>query len=222
MKQTVFITGSSRGIGKAVGEKYEREGFLTLGPPRTELDLSSIESVQEFTRRHQHLEIDVLINNAGINEISTISNISLDIWQKIQRVNVESALLLIQFFSRNMIKNNWGRIVNLSSCYSHVSRPGRGAYASSKAALDAITRTACLEFAENNILVNSVSPGFVLTELTRKNNSSEQIEKIRQSIPLGRLASPDEVANLVYFLGSNQNSYITGQTIILDGGFLCQ
>ena len=121
-----------------------------------------------------------------------------------------------------MVQQGWGRIVNLSSCYSLVSRIGRAAYSSTKSGLNALTRTAALEYAEYNILVNAVGPGFVETDLTHQNNTPEQIQAICQQIPVKRLGRPEEVAELVFYLGTDQNSYITGQLIIIDGGFLAQ
>ena len=118
-----------------------------------------------------------------------------------------------------MQKNKWGRIVNISSAYSFLAREGRSAYSSSKAGLDALTRSLAVEYSSDNILVNSVAPGFVDTELTRKNNSKSEIEKICSSIPMRRLASSDEIAKIVFFLSSEENTYITGQTIVADGGF---
>lgn len=121
-----------------------------------------------------------------------------------------------------MRQQGWGRIVNLSSCYATVTRPGRASYGAAKAGLNSLTRTACLEFAPGNVLVNAVCPGFVSTEMTHRNNSPRQIETMCGAIPLGRLASPEEIAAFVYFLGSEANTYITGQTLVIDGGFLCQ
>jgi 3-oxoacyl-[acyl-carrier protein] reductase len=103
-----------------------------------------------------------------------------------------------------------------------ISRIGRGGYSATKAGLSSLTRTAALEFAEYNILVNAVAPGFVETDLTRKNNSREKIEALRQQIPLQRLATPKEIAEFAYYLGSEHNTYITGQTIFVDGGFMSQ
>jgi 3-oxoacyl-[acyl-carrier protein] reductase len=118
-----------------------------------------------------------------------------------------------------MVQNKWGRIVNISSIYSIISRKGRAAYSASKAGLNGFTRTAALEYAGEGILVNSVCPGFVDTDLTRQNNTREQLAELTNHVPLRKLGSPDEIANFVYFLGSEQNQFITGQTIPIDGGF---
>jgi 3-oxoacyl-[acyl-carrier protein] reductase len=121
-----------------------------------------------------------------------------------------------------MAERGFGRIVNLSSVYALVSRPKRSMYTTTKAALNGLTRASAVELAYGNVLVNAVCPGFVDTDLTRQNNSPEDIARLCGTVPLGRLASPDEIATLVYFLGSRENSYVTGQTIVIDGGFTCQ
>ena len=120
-----------------------------------------------------------------------------------------------------MIKKRYGRIVNISSVWSAVAKPGRVAYAASKSGLDAVTRTTAVEFAKYNVLVNSIAPGFVNTELTKKNNSQTQLEQIKQQIPLGRLAETSEIAEFAAFLASERNTFITGQTILMDGGYTC-
>jgi 3-oxoacyl-[acyl-carrier protein] reductase len=112
--------------------------------------------------------------------------------------------------------------VNLGSVWSIVSKPGRLSYSSAKHAIDGLTNTLALELAEHAILVNTVCPGFVDTEMTRQNNSSEEIEALCKQVPLGRIASPNEIAELVYFLGSEQNTYITGQKLVIDGGYTIQ
>jgi 3-oxoacyl-[acyl-carrier protein] reductase len=139
-----------------------------------------------------------------------------------QTINLTAPFLLTKFVLRQMIAQKWGRIVNISSAYSVISRIGRGGYGVTKAGISSLTRTAALEYAAYNILVNAVAPGFVETDLTRKNNSPEQIDILRQQIPLKRLATPQEIAEFVFRLGSEQNTYITGQTIFIDGGFMSQ
>ena len=121
-----------------------------------------------------------------------------------------------------MAARGWGRIISVSSCYSFLARAGRVAYSASKGALNQVTRTAALEFGGRNVLVNAVAPGFVETEMTRRNNDAGQIAQLASQTALGRLARPEEVAELVAFLASDQNSYITGQLVVIDGGFSCQ
>ena len=214
----VLITGGSRGIGKAIAKCYSKAGHCVLTPSRNELDLNSIESILNYGKAGNY-EVDVLINNAGENIINSISDISINNWQQTLTVNLTAPFLLIQKISPYMVQNKWGRIVNISSIYSIISRKGRAAYSASKAGLNGFTRTAALEYAEEGILVNSVCPGFVDTDLTRQNNTQEQLAELTNHVPLRKLGSPDEIANFVYFLGSEQNQFITGQTIPIDGGF---
>jgi 3-oxoacyl-[acyl-carrier protein] reductase len=218
----VLITGGSRGIGKAIADTYRSAGYEVHTPTRAEMDLSKEVSVQDFISNHKNTGYDILINNAAENIISNLTDLTLDDWKRMQAVNLSVPFLLTQHVAKHMIAKNWGRIVNISSTYSVISRIGRGGYGVTKAGIGSLTRTAALELAGSNILVNAVAPGFVETDLTRKNNSEEQIEALRQQVPLGRLAIPREIANLVYFLGSEQNTYITGQTIFIDGGFMAQ
>ena len=137
------------------------------------------------------------------------------------RVNLISPLRLTRGLLPGMIKNKYGRIVNVSSIWSLVAKPGRGAYAASKGGLNALTRTLAVEVAKHNILVNAVLPGFVDTELTRKNNPPPQLAELRANIPLGRLAGVEEIAELIAWLCSEKNSYLTGQNIVIDGGYTC-
>ena len=220
--RTVLITGASRGIGRAIAAQYCNSGYRVLVPSRSELDLGSRESIAGFLADPQNRAVDVLVNNAADNPIAPIESLPLDTFERCLGVNLSAPLQLMQAVVPHMHAQGWGRIVNLSSCYSTVSRQGRAAYGAAKAGLNSLTRTACLEFATGRILVNAVCPGFVSTELTYRNNSREQIEALCSGIPLGRLASPEEIASFVYFLGSESNTYITGQTMVIDGGFLCQ
>jgi 3-oxoacyl-[acyl-carrier protein] reductase len=219
--KTAFITGGSRGIGKAIVNRFRAAGLEVIAPSRKELDLSALDSIESHLARNG-LKADVLINNAGENLIFTLDKLGLADWQRMQMINLTAPLLLIKHFAPIMARKGWGRIVNISSIYSLISRPGRGAYASSKAGLNGLTRTAALEYAESGVLVNAVCPGFVETDLTRQNNTPAQIEVLRQQVPLKRLGAPEDIASLVFYLGSDQNTFITGQTVVADGGFMAQ
>ncbi len=221
-KKLALITGASRGIGLAIAELFRKNGLEVLAPTRGELDLSSEESVKEFLRKNSHLEIDVLVNNAGINIIENIPQISDENLKAALQINLISPTILIRELSPKMIARGYGKIVNISSIWSQVSKPGRAVYSSTKSAINGLTRAAAVELAPHNILVNAVAPGFVDTDLTRKNNTPEQLKVIESNIPARRLAQKSEIAELVYFLASEKNTYITGQTIFIDGGFSCQ
>lgn len=215
----VLVTGGNRGIGMAIAERYQSAGYDVVIPTRAEMDLSSINSIQSYFN-NKIRGIDILVNNAGENKILPICELSIDDWQRILTVNLTAPFVLIQCVVSHMKKNKWGRIVNISSCYSLVSRKQRAAYSASKAGLNSLTRTAAIEFAAYGILVNAICPGFVETDMTSQNNTPEQISELCSKIPLNRLGTPDEVADFVFYLGSEQNSYITGQALIVDGGFM--
>lgn len=217
-----FVTGGSRGIGKAVVDELQKVGIEVTAPTRAELDLSDLKSVEAFTVANMEFVPDLVVLNAGENSPSVISEITMNAWQKTIDVNLSSNFLLIRDFGSKMMKRGSGRIVVVSSCYSFRSRVGRAAYSASKAGLNALVQSAALEFAANNVLVNAVCPGFVLTDLTKKNNDATGIKLLETQIPLGKLADPIEVAKLVLFLGLESNTYITGQTVVIDGGFTCQ
>jgi 3-oxoacyl-[acyl-carrier protein] reductase len=120
-----------------------------------------------------------------------------------------------------MINKKHGRIVNIGSIWGIITKPGRVTYTLTKSGMGGLTRSMAVELASSNVLVNCVAPGYVNTELTRKNNPLKELEKIKKSIPLQRLAEPNEIAELVCYLCSDKNTYITGQTIAIDGGYLC-
>jgi len=219
--RTVFLTGGARGIGAAIREELVTAGYTVISPSREELDLASKDSVEAYVRDHSDIAVDVLINNAGMNVPEKISEISWDNWNKTLQTNLSSAVRLIQFLAPGMSARGYGRILNTSSILGLVTKEGRAAYSMTKAALNALTRSAALEFGAGGVLVNSLAPGYVDTELTRKNNSPEALTSIIRSIPLGRMADPKELARVAGFLVSEQNTYLTGQTIVVDGGFTC-
>jgi 3-oxoacyl-[acyl-carrier protein] reductase len=221
--RTALVTGGRRGIGAAIGAEFERRGILVLTPPREELDLSDATSVERYLAAQgaAHQPVDILVNNAGINIINPIENISPESWQTMLQVNLSAPFRLAQAVAPGMRKRRWGRIVNITSIFGIVTRQQRAAYSATKAGLAGLTRTLAVELGRDNVLVNCVAPGYVETELTRQNNSTEDLEKIAATIPVGRLAQPEEIAKLVAFLCGDGNTYITGQVIVADGGFTC-
>jgi 3-oxoacyl-[acyl-carrier protein] reductase len=222
MARCVLITGGARGIGRAIVQRYAAAGYETVAPARPELDLASSDSIHAYFSRLDNQAVDILINNAGENRIKMIEELSLDEWQRMLMINLTAPFLLIQHVAPYMAHQGWGRIVNISSIYSQVSRAGRSAYGASKAGLNSLTRTAALEYAEHGILVNAICPGFIETDLTHQNNTPAQIEALRQQVPLKRLGTPAEVADLAFYLGSELNTFQTGQLFTIDGGFLAQ
>jgi 3-oxoacyl-[acyl-carrier protein] reductase len=218
----VFLTGGSRGIGKAIKDRFAKADYVVYAPTREDLDLSDIQSIKNYIERYSTMDFDVIINNAGINEINLLENINQRDVENMLQVNLTAPILLLKAFIPNMKKKNCGRIVNIGSIWAVVSKEGRGLYSSVKNGLHGITNALALELAEYNILVNTVCPGFTLTELTKKNNTPEEINKINTLIPLKRMAKPEEIAEFVFFLCSEQNTYITGQKICIDGGYTVQ
>jgi len=188
-----------------------------LTPSRSELDLADGESIQAYVSALP--EVFGLVLSAGINEPRLMPDMDDHTWQRIQDTNTTSAFRLITVLAPRMAAASGGRIVAVSSAYSERARSGRAAYSASKAALEALVRSTALEFAHAGVLANSVAPGFVDTELTRANNDQATIATLLERVPIGRLADPQEIASIVGFLLSPSNTYITGQTIAVDGGW---
>ncbi|MDP4120445.1 MAG: SDR family NAD(P)-dependent oxidoreductase [Bacillota bacterium] len=212
-----LVTGGSRGIGKAVCDCFQKNGYDVIAPTRAELDLSDRKSIEAFVSREN--DYDIIVNNAGINPLSEIEQINQTDLDSIIQVNLVAPLLLLKGLCAPMKQKNYGKIVNVSSIWGLVSKPGRVMYSATKYGINGITNALAVELAPYNILVNSVCPGFTNTELTKQNVPPEEAVRLCKDIPLGRFAEPEEIAELVYFLCSKQNTYITGQIIAIDGGF---
>ena len=214
------MTGASGGIGRTIAARLSQDGCRVIKPSKVELDLSSPESVAAYPSRLSS-SVDVLVNCAGINRLASGEEVSDADLADTLAINLVGPVSLCRTLAPQMVERGFGRIVNISSVWSVVAKPRRLAYSISKAGLNALTRSLAVELARFNVLVNAVAPGFVDTALTRQNNSPEEIEAIRRSIPMERLAKPEEIAEVVAFLCSDRNTYITGQTILVDGGFTC-
>ena len=217
--RTALVTGGARGIGKAICQRFEQAGYRVVAPTRGELELSSSQSVAAYVAAHCGETFDVIINNAGINDVHEIEEITDEEIQRAMDINLIAPIKLIRGLVGGMKRQRYGRIVNIGSIWAVVSKPGRCVYAATKNGIHGVTNTLAVELAPYNILVNTLCPGFTLTELTRKNNTLEQMQQICSDIPMGRMAEPEEIAEVAYFLASEQNTYLTGQKITADGGF---
>jgi 3-oxoacyl-[acyl-carrier protein] reductase len=225
--KTVLVTGATKGIGKAIAELYKHNGYRVIGTGTKDgsflhldeyfvCDFNNIAELDNLLYSIPH--VDILINNAGINIISNFCDIQYDDLLKTHNVNLFAPFKLCQYFIPYMLNAGWGRIVNICSIWGKISKIGRASYSSSKFALEGMSLAMSHEFSPNNILINCVSPGFVDTELTRV-NLGDNLQSIIDTVPMKRLCSPAEIANLVYWLGSENNTFTTGQNIAIDGGF---
>ncbi len=214
-----LVTGASRGIGKAIKNLFEERGIVVYAPARSEMNLSSNESIKAYVEKIP--DVDILVNCAGINDLGSIEEMTEEKLQEMIQVNLISQTMLIKYVSEKMKANRYGRIVNFASIWCDFSKERRIMYSIAKAGVKGLTTAAAVELSKYNVLVNAVAPGFVNTEMTSQNNTPEQIEALAQALPIKRMAEPVEIAEFVYFLSSEQNSFITGQTIFADGGFSC-
>jgi 3-oxoacyl-[acyl-carrier protein] reductase len=216
---SALVTGGTRGIGLGVVETLRANDWKVRATGRSDFDLENKASVSTWISSHSDLNPYLLVCNAGINLPKRIEAQSEEEFLRINQANYFSNILLIKSIIPRMVKNGEGRVVFISSAYALKSKEGRSAYSASKAAMEAFIRTCALEYSRQNILFNSIAPGFIETDLTLANNNATQIKELTERIPLGRLGNPIEIAELVKFLGSPSNTYITGQTINIDGGF---
>lgn len=233
--KNAIVTGGTRGIGKAIcdslwrlgcnviatGTSVDKKGFLVKQSWRyLRLDLLDPKSIKSFIKTIKKLDhIDVLINNAGINIIESIDKLNKDNWDVMLQVNLTGPMLLAKEVSSVMKKRKKGRILNVSSIWGVISKEKRDAYCATKTGLIGLTRAMALDLAPYNILVNALCPGFTMTELTKSTLSKSEIDSLSAQVPLGRFACVEDIARVAVFLCSDLNTYITGQAIVVDGGF---
>lgn len=218
MKNKVaLVTGASRGMGQAIASCFKEVGITVISPSRNEMDLASNQSIDDYMSKLRE-PIDILVNNAGIQKVGKCTELSAEDFQKVLQVNLIAPFKLITLLVGGMKERSYGRIVNISSIWGSVSREDRSLYSSSKAGLNGLTTSLAIELAPYNILVNAVAPGYVNTDLIKRTNTKEELERRKHTVPLKRFAESSEIAEYVEFLCSERNSYMTGQILTIDGG----
>ena len=233
--KVVFISGASRGIGESLANYFVENDYYVVGTSRNDfnfknktknllpikLDITCRESIKNCFNdlKEKNLLPTVLINNAGITSDQLFLRMKDEEWDDVISTNLTGVFNLTKIFIKNMIKNKEGRIINISSISGLMGNPGQVNYSSSKAALNGFTKSLAKEVGSRNITVNNVAPGFIDTDMTSYLQEDAKKEIIN-TIPLQRLGNVDDVSKLVYFLASDEASYITGQTISVDGGLL--
>ena len=243
-KKVVVVTGASRGIGKEIALKYAENGYnvaINYVSDKTNVeelekefkekaaealivkaDVSKSEQVQEFIKAviEKYGKIDVLVNNAGITRDMLLMRMKEEDFDKVIEINLKGTFLVTKEVVPYMMKKRDGKIISLSSVVGVTGNAGQCNYSASKAGIIGFTKSIAKELASRNIRANAVAPGFIDTDMTNV-LSDEVKENINKQIPMRRMGTAREIANVVYFLGSEESSYITGQVINIDGGMVC-
>ena len=240
--KVAIVTGASRGIGEAIAKQLSscgakiiliarnsdqlvavKETIISNGGIAESMagDVSNLNSISEIVTNtiDKWGRIDILVNNAGIARDNIIMRMKEDDWDSVMNINLKGCFNGIKSVARPMIKNKAGRIINITSVIGQIGNAGQSNYAASKAGIMGLTKSMAKELGSRNITVNAVAPGYITTDMANELND-EVKEQLKSSIPLGRLGTPDDVANLVCFLASDEAGYITGQTFNVDGGMV--
>lgn len=220
--KTAFVTGGSRGIGQTIVKTLSAAGATVCAPTRAELNLADNRSIEAYLQANPDLAVDIFVHCAGVNELAGIGEIGRDLLQRVYDVNLFAPVALLKAFHAHMKQRQWGRVLFISSLYGIVSKERRIAYSSSKNALTGLCKSLAIELGGDNVLVNCVAPGYVMTDMTRRNLSEKEIAEIKENIPTHRLQTTEDIAHTVAFLCSDLNGSITGQLIAVDGGFTCK
>ena len=235
--KNIIVTGASGGIGNAIVEKLYENGanILATGTRIEKLDelkkkFSNIKIIKFDISQHEKIEefinsatdelggsLDCIVNNAGITKDNLTIRMSLEEWTKVIDVNLTSTFLMCKYSIKKMLKNKFGKIINITSVVGHTGNVGQANYTASKAGIVAMSKSLAIEYAKKNINVNCISPGFINTAMTDQIDEKHK-EAIIAKIPSNRLGKPEDIANAVVFLGSDNSDYINGETIHVNGG----
>ena len=230
----ILITGASRGIGKDIALNSKEKGYKVLGTSTTnegvsnlkengihglQLDLNDKKSVESFNGllTQEHSDITVLVNNAGITRDNIVLRMSEEEWTDVLNVNLHGAFKVTKTVLKFMLKKRWGRILNITSTSASTGNRGQANYAAAKAGIEAFSKSVAKEVGSRGITVNAIAPGYIQTDMTEVISENVK-EEILSQIPLSRFGKPEEISQLVDFLISDEASYITGQTIHINGG----
>ena len=236
-KKNIIVTGASGGIGNSIIKKLSEEGANILasgtkiekleelkknfeGLKILKFDISQSDKIEEFIENATNElggSLYGIVNNAGITQDNLAIRMSLDEWQKVININLTSTFLMSKFAIKKMLKNKSGKIVNITSVVGHTGNLGQVNYTASKAGIVAMSKSLAIEYAKKNININCISPGFIKTAMTEKIDDKFK-EVIISKIPSARLGEPDDIANAVLFLSSEESNYINGETLHVNGG----
>ncbi len=235
MSKIVLVTGASRGIGLEAAKHFSREGYKVIGSSRgdfnlgeligdesaisVQLDLMSKESIQNLflDLKSENLLPSVLVNNAGITKDQLFLRMKDEDWNDVIETNLNGLFRVTKAFIKPMVKNKFGRVINISSVSGLMGNSGQVNYSSSKSAMVGFSRSLAKELGSRNITSNVVAPGFIETDMTTFLNDDEKVE-VSKNIPMRRFGTVEDVAKCIVFLASDEANYITGQTISVDGG----
>ena len=235
--KNIIVTGASGGIGNSIVKRLHECGanILASGTKLEKLeelkskyenikvlkfDISATNQIEEFIENASKElggNLDCIINNAGITQDNLAIRMSLEEWKKVIDINLTSTFLLSKYSIKKMLKNKSGKIVNITSVVGHTGNLGQANYTASKAGIIAMSKSLAIEYAKKNININCISPGFIKTAMTNKLDDKFK-EAIISKIPSSRLGEPEDVANAVIFLASDQSDYISGETLHVNGG----